>query len=136
MNTRAQAKWIILGIAGIAFIIAALICYVSKVYTFVFTAAFVGCFLVMTSWKRLRLLKAAEKAVSAGRAEITVFYRDANSGREIQKSVIPVSADNLYFYGFSTEKNGICLFRWNRILRALDNERELKKDDLLSRIEN
>jgi hypothetical protein len=135
-NTAASVKWVILGAAGIAFMIAALICYFSRIYSWVLASAFVGCFLVMTARKKLWLLKAAAKALRAGRSEIVVFYRDANSGKEIRRSVIPVHADSLYFYGFSTDKNATCLFRWNRMLRALDNGKELKKDDLLFRIEN
>jgi hypothetical protein len=130
------AKWIVPGAAGIVFIIAALLCCVYQAYTWVLATAFAGCFLVLTARKKFRLLRAAAKALNAGRSEIVVFYRDANSGREIRRPVIPVSADTLYFYGFSTEKNDTCLFRWNRMIRALDNEKELTKDDLLSRIEN
>jgi hypothetical protein len=135
-NTAASVKWVVLGAAGIAFMIAALVCYVCRMYTWVLASSFVGCFLVMTARKRLRLLRAAAKALGAGRSEIVVVYRDANSGREIRRSVIPVHADNLYFYGFSTEKNDTCLFRWNRMLRALDNGKALTRDDLLSKIEN
>jgi hypothetical protein len=133
-NPAAPVKWVIPGAAGLVFIIAALICCLYQAYTWVLAAAFTGCFLVLTARKKFRLLKAAAKALRSGRNEIVVWYRDANSGREIRRTVIPVYADSLYFYGFSTEKSDTCLFRWNRMIRVLDKGRELTKDDLLSRI--
>jgi hypothetical protein len=134
-NTAALVKWAAAGTAGMVLIGVAIVCYLRQTYTWVLALAFAGCFFLLTAWKRIRLLGAAAKALGAGRAEITILYRDANSGREIERSVIPLRADNLYFYGFSTEKNDACLFRWNRIIRALDRGRELKKDDILARIE-
>jgi energy-converting hydrogenase Eha subunit G len=133
--TAAVAKWLILGAAGIGFISAALVCYFHGYYTWVLAAAFAGCFLVITAWKKLRLLKAALRAVREGRAEITIFYRDGNL-RETEQTVVPVEADGLFFYGFSRERNDTCMFRWNRIRRVSDKGKDLTKDELLSRAES
>jgi hypothetical protein len=128
----ALSKWLVLGAAGIFFIGAALACYLLRYYTWVLAAAFVGCFLVITAWKRLRLLKAALGAVREDREEVTVVYRDGNL-RETGQTVIPVGADSLFFYGFSRERNDICTLRWNRIRRVSDKGKDLTKEELLSR---
>jgi hypothetical protein len=128
----ALAKWLILGIAGIGFLSAALVCYFLRYYTWVLAAVFVGCFLVITAWKRLWLLRASVKALQEGRGEITIFYRDGN-WKESQQPVIPVGGDSLFFYGFSRERNDTHPFPWNRIRRASDKGKDITKDDLLSR---
>jgi hypothetical protein len=132
-NTPALIKWFILGLIGIACIVTALICFSRQIYTWVFAAAFVGCFLASTAWKRLRLLRAAARAVKAGRSEIMLFYRDANL-KETQQTVIPAGSDDLFFYGFSPERKDIRMFRWNRMIRVQENEKDLTKDELLSRM--
>jgi hypothetical protein len=129
-------KWALTGGAGLVFAAFAVVCYLRQNYTWVLASAFTGCFLLLSAWKRIRLLMAAAKALEGGRREITILYRDANSGGKTEGSVIPLGADGLYFYGFSTEKNDVRLFRWNRIIRALDGERELKRDEVLARIED
>jgi energy-converting hydrogenase Eha subunit G len=133
--TTALAKGLIPGAAGIGFITAALACYFHQYYTWVLAAAFIGCFLVITAWKKLRLLKAAVRAVREGRGEITIFYRDGNL-RETGQTVVPVGADSLFFYGFSRERNDTCMFRWNRIRRVSDKGNDLTKDELLFRAES
>jgi hypothetical protein len=130
---EALVKWIILGIVGIACLIAALVSYFRHYYTWIFAAALVGIFLVTTAWKKLRLLGAAVKALKTGRSEITVFYRDANL-RESQQLVIPVEADSLHFYGFSPERNDTRIFQWKRVIRVTDNGKDLTQDDILSRL--
>jgi hypothetical protein len=132
-HARTWVKWALTGAAGLIVTALAVVCYLRHYYTWVMVLAFTGCFLLLTALKRIRLLAAAAKALAAGRQEVTILYRNANRGGDIERSVIPLGADNLYFYGFSTEKNGLCLFLWGRILRARDGERDLKKDDLLAR---
>jgi hypothetical protein len=129
------AKWIILGIIGIGCLIAALVSYSRQLYTWIFAMALVGLFLVTTAWKKLRLLRAAAKALGAGRGELVVFYRDGNL-KESQLPVIPVGADSLYFYGFSRERNDTRTFQWKRIIRVTDNEKDLTQNDILSRLES
>jgi hypothetical protein len=131
--TMALIKWLILGLLGAACLIAALVSYFRQYYTWIFAAALVGLFLVTTAWKKLRLLGAASKALKTGRSEIIVFYRDGNL-RESQQTVIPVEADSLYFYGFSPERNDTRMFRWNRIIRAQDTEKDLTQNDILARV--
>ncbi|MDR3247894.1 MAG: hypothetical protein LBT39_03820, partial [Treponema sp.] len=111
------------------------ICFSRQIYTWVLAAAFAGCFLGSAAWKKLRLLRAAVKALKAGRSEIVLIYRDANL-KETHLSIVPVGADSLYFYGFSSERNDTRMFRWNRIIRAQDNEKELTKDEVLSYLES
>jgi hypothetical protein len=130
----ALTKWFILGLAGIGFLGAAFACYFLRYYTWILAAVFVGCFLVITAGKRLWLLRASVRAVREGRREIIIFYRDGNQN-ESQRPVIPVGGDSLFFYGFSRERNDTHPFRWNRIRRALDDGKDLTKDELLSRIE-
>jgi hypothetical protein len=131
----AVAKWIILGLMGIACIITALICYFRRYYTWVLATAFVGCFLASTAWKKVRLLRASVKAIKEGRSGIVLFYRDGNL-KETQETVIPAGSDRLYFYGFSPERNDTRSFRWNRVIRAQENGKDLNQDDIVSRIKN
>jgi energy-converting hydrogenase Eha subunit G len=133
--TTALAKGLIPGAAGIGFISAALVCYFRQYYTWVLAAAFLGCFLSITAWKKLRLLKAAVRAVREGREEITIFYRDGNL-RETGQTVVPVGADGIFFYGFSRERKDTRMFRWNRIRRVSDKGNDLTKDELIFRAEN
>jgi hypothetical protein len=131
--TTALIKWIVFGIAGIGFLSAALICFFLRYYTWILAAAFVGFFLVTSAWKRLWLLRASLMAVREGREELTIFYRDGNR-TESRQSVIPVGGDGLFFYGFSRKRNDTQPFRWNWIRRVLDNEKDITKEELLSRI--
>jgi hypothetical protein len=124
------AKWTAVCAAGAGFLVFALVCYLRGTYDFLLASAFVGCFLFTASLKKIRLLVKAGKALEAGKGTITVDYRDKNLN-DITSSVIPVGADRMYFYGYSGEKNDIKVFRWERIRRAVENGRELGKDDIL-----
>jgi hypothetical protein len=130
---KGMVKWTVLCITGISFLVFAFVCYLRQTYTWVLSAAFVGCFLVSASWKKIRLLIKAGKALKAGKGALVIDYRDKNL-KETQSSVIPVGADTFYFYGFSPENNAIKVFRWERIRRALDNGKEIGKDALLQSI--
>jgi hypothetical protein len=133
--SSAIAKWIILGLMGIACIITALIFYFRRYYTWVLASAFVGCFLASAAWKKVRLLGASAKAIKTGRSEIILFYRDGNL-KETRETVIPTGSDNTYFYGFSPERNDTRSFRWNRVIRAQENGKDLDQNDIIFRTKN
>jgi hypothetical protein len=132
-TAKALTKWFTLGLLGIGCLIFAVACYFRQDYTWVLAAAFLGCFLTSASWKKIRLLITAGRALKAGKGSIVIFYRDKNL-KETQNPVIPVGADTVYFYGFSPEKKDIKVFRWERILRALDQEKEIGKDAILQSV--
>jgi hypothetical protein len=123
-------KWAAVGLAGTCFLAGAFVCYRREAYTYVLALAFAGCFLLTSGWKKLRLLRAAVKALRTGKESVTIFYRDHNLN-ESENAVIPVGTDTLYFYGFSPQKMDIKVFRWNRIIRAVDNGKELNREDLI-----
>ena len=132
-TAKARAKWFALGLAGIGCLVFAITRYFYQDYTWVLAASFVGCFLVSASWKKIHLLIVAGRALKAGRGSIVVFYRDKNL-KASRHMAIPVWADTAYLYGFLTDKKDIKVFRWERILRVLEQEHEIGKDAILQRI--
>ena len=126
-------KWSLLCAIGVCFLIITSVFFFQKAYTWVMAGLFIGLFLTSTSWKRIGLLKKAGKALMEGKAEIAIYYKDKNL-QESQNKVIPAGADTSYFYGYMPEKNDIKVFRWERIQRALENGKELKKEDILERL--
>ena len=126
-------KWCILCAIGAGLIIVAAISIYRENYNLVVIYLFLGIFLVLASLKRIHLIKMAYDAVKKGRPEITIFYRDRNLV-ESKTSIIPVWADSFYFYGYLPEKYDVKTFRWEGIWRALDNETELDKEDILKRL--
>jgi hypothetical protein len=127
---KAAAKWIVFCIAGAGFLVFAFVCCLRQTYTWVLAAAFAGCFLFSASWKKLRLLAKAGRALKAGKNAIVIDYCDKNL-KESRMSVIPAGADTFYFYGFSPETNAVKAFRWERIRRATCNEKEIGKDAIV-----
>ena len=123
-------KWGIFCAIGAGFLVFTAVCFLQKYYTWVFAGLFLGLFLTSSSLKRIWLLKKADKAIKAGRGEIVLFYRDKNL-KESQDTVIPAGADAFWFYGFMPERNDIKAFRWQGIKRALENGRDITKDDVL-----
>ena len=123
-------KWGIFCAIGAGFLVFTAVCFLRKDYTWVFACLFIGLFLTSSSLKRIWLLKKADRAIKAGRGEIVVFYRDKNLN-ESENAVIPAGADNFWFYGFLPERNDIKAFRWQGIKRALENGRDITKDDVL-----
>ena len=127
---KAFFKWGILCAVGAGALVFTASCFIRQDYTWVFAAGFIGVFLLSASLKRIRFLKKATKALEAGQKEVIVFYRDKNL-KESQNAVIPAGADTFWFYGYLLEKKDIKMFRWERIQRALEDEKELKKEDIL-----
>jgi len=123
-------KWGGICAVGIGLLVFTALCYAGENYTWVMAGGFLGCFLTGASCKRIRLLKKAAKALKEGRESIVVFYRDKNLN-ESKNEVIPAGSDIFNFYGFLPQKNDIKAFRWQGIKKALANERELAKDDIL-----
>ena len=127
---KAFIKWSLLCAVGLGALVFTALCFIRKDYTWVFATGFTGVFLVSSSLKRIRFLKNAAKALEAGKGEVIIFYRDKNL-KESQNAVIPAGEDTFWFYGYLPEKKDIKMFRWERIQRALANEKELKKEDIL-----
>jgi hypothetical protein len=127
-------KWGGIFVIGIGFLVFTALCYARKDYTWIMAGLFIGLFLTSSSWKRIRLLRKASEAIREGKSKIIVFYRDKNLN-ESQYEVIPAGADIFSFYGFMPEKNEIKTFRWQGIMRVLENEKELTKDDVLKSLE-
>jgi len=126
-------KWGALCAIGVVLLTIAGISISRDNYNLVVIYLFLGIFLLLASLKKFHLLVQAYKVLKEGRAEITIYYRDRNQV-ESKNTVIPVLADMLYFYGFLPEKNDIKTFRWEGIWRALDNDKELEKEDILKRL--
>jgi glucose-6-phosphate 1-dehydrogenase len=127
---NALIKWIVLFGAGAGALVFTAASFLWKNYSLIMAGLFIGLFLISASWKRIRLLLKAGKAIKAGQEEIVIFYQDKNL-KESQNTVIPAGADNIYFYGFMHENNDIKTFRWQGIKRALENGKEITKDDIL-----
>ena len=117
---------------GAGLLAIAVVCIVREDFKFVVLVLFAGVFLVINSLKKISLLKKADMALKEKRAEITVSYRDRNLV-ESKNSIIPVSADGLYLYGFLPEKNKVKTYRWEGIWQIVENGKELDKEDILKR---
>ena len=126
-------KWGALCTIGAFLITFSLISISRGNYNLIVIYLFLGIFLVYASLKKISLLIKAIKALKEARTEITIYYRDRNQV-ESTNTVIPVSADMLYFYGFLPEKNDIKTFRWEGIWRALDNDKELEREEIQKRV--
>ena len=127
---KAFIKWSVFCAIGAGLLAFSILSYIKKDYTWVFAAGFLGLFLISSAWKRIKLLVNAAKAIKEGRGEIEIFYRDKNLV-ESQSSVIPAGADNFWFYGYLPERGDLKTFRWQGIKKALENGKELNKDDIL-----
>lgn len=120
---------------GALFLAFTAFCFIMKYYTWVWAGLFIGLFLLSSSYKRIRFLLRARKAFEAGSKEIVIFYRDKNL-KESQNVIMPAGADASWFYGFLLDKKDIKAFRWERIQKALEDGKELKKDGILERLAN
>ena len=126
-------KWCSLCTIGVFFFAFGLVRVFREDYNLVIIYLFVGVFLILASFKRIRLLKRGYDVLKEGKTEITVYYRDRNQV-ESKNAVIPVWSDAFYFYGFLTEENDIKTYRWEGIWRALENGQELEKEDIMKRL--
>jgi len=128
-------KWSSLCIAGVSLLVFGAIRIFREDYGLVIIFLFIGVFLTLASFKRIRLLKRGYEVLKESKTEITVYYKDRNQV-ESKNTVIPVWADAFYFYGFLTDENDIKTYRWEGIWRALENGQELEKEDIMKRLSN
>ena len=130
---KAFIKWGVICAIGVCLLIFTVLYFIRKEYTWIFATGFLGLFLISSAWKKIRLLGNAARAIKDGRKEIEIFYRDKNL-KESQETVIPTGADAFWFYGYLPAKGDIKAFRWQGIKKALENGKELNKDDILESI--
>jgi hypothetical protein len=132
MNTKALIKWILLLAAGLGCLALGLVSYIRRNYTWILVGFFTGCFLVSASWKKIRLLMKAGKALKAGKESVVIMYRDHNL-KEYETAVIPLYADTMYFYGYALQKQDIKVFRWEKIIRVTERGAELNRETLIQK---
>ena len=128
---KAFKKWRAVCASGVMVLIFTVFSFLREDYTWVAGGLLVSIFLISASIKRIKFLSHADKSLKAGKKEIIIFYRDRNL-KESENSVIPAGADTFWFYGFLLEKKSLKAFRWERIRRAVDNGKDMKKDDILA----
>ena len=132
---KAFRKWGALCAIGVGFLVFTAMCFIREEYTWIFAGALAGIFLITTSYKRIRFLKNAGRALEAGKKEIIIHYRDKNL-KESRNAVIPAGADTLWFYGYLLEKKDIKAFRWQGIRQATENGKDMQKNDILEYLED